>query len=100
MRAGPSDDDGRAATSIGLADEHVENGVVEERASGRADEIASSAPVAVRAVKATLIAGRVERLRTAAEHELREQARLLATEDPREGIAACSQRRDPQFRAR
>lgn len=92
--------DGRVATSIGLADECVEDDAVAERAMGLADEIAYSAPLAVRAVKATLIAGRVERLRTATEHELQEQARLLATEDAREGIAAYSQRRDPQFRAR
>ena len=88
---------GDEAARIGLADECVEQSAVRDRALARAAAIATSAPLAVRAVKATLNAGRLERLRAATDHELAEQARLLATGDAREGIKASIERRPPTF---
>jgi enoyl-CoA hydratase/carnithine racemase len=88
---------GDEAARLGLADECVEQAAVRERAIARAGEIAASAPLAVRAVKATLDDGRVARLRAATDHELAEQARLLATADAKEGIKASMERRAPTF---
>lgn len=88
---------GDEAARLGLVDECVEQSVVRDHAFERAAAIAVSAPLAVRAVKATLDAGRVERLRAATDHELAEQARLLATADAKEGIRASLERRPPVF---
>ena len=63
----------------------------------RAGGIAASAPLAVRAVKATLNEGRLARLREATDRELAEQSRLLATDDAKEGIKASIERRPPTF---
>ena len=54
-------------------------------------------PLAVRSIRATLRAGVAERVRTALEHELAEQARLWTTRDCAEGIAANLERRPPVF---
>lgn len=88
---------GDEAARLGLADECVEQAAVRDRAFARAAAIAVSAPLSVRAVKATLDAGRVERLCAATDHELAEQARLLATADAKEGIRASLERRPPVF---
>jgi enoyl-CoA hydratase/carnithine racemase len=88
---------GDEATRLGLADECVEQPAVRDRAMARAAEIATSAPLAVRAVKATLNEGRLARLRDATDRELAEQSRLLATDDAREGIKASIERRRPTF---
>lgn len=89
--------DGSEAASIGLADECVPQDEVRSRSIAFAGEIASSAPLAVQSIKATLNAGRLQRLRQATDHELAEQVRLLATDDAREGITAYAQRRTPEF---
>jgi enoyl-CoA hydratase/carnithine racemase len=91
---------GEEATRLGLADECVEQAAVRDRAVERARGIAASAPLAVRAVKATLDRGRLDRLREATDHELSEQARLLATDDAKEGIQASIERRPPTFSGR
>lgn len=92
--------DGAEAAAIGLADECVPQDEVRSRALELAEEIASSAPLAVRAIKATLGGDRLDRLRRATDHELAEQVRLLGTDDAREGIAAYAERRTPKFAAR
>lgn len=75
--------DGAEAAAIGLADECVPQDEVRSRALELAEEIASSAPLAVRAIKATLGGDRLDRLRRATDHELAEQVRLLGTDDAR-----------------
>lgn len=93
--------DGREAAAIGLADECVDDvEQVRARSLELAAEIASSAPLVVQAVKVTLAGDRLDRLRTATDHELAEQVRLLATEDAAEGIAAYAERRAPAFKGR
>jgi hypothetical protein len=51
-------------------------------------------------VRATLRRGLVDRVRSALDHELEEQARLVATDDAREGMSAVFSRRHPTFHGR
>ncbi|MEU6720866.1 enoyl-CoA hydratase/isomerase family protein [Nonomuraea sp. NPDC046802] len=89
---------GRKAHRIGLADRLAEPGRQREHALAWARELASAAPLAVRSIRSTLRAGLARRVAEALEHELAEQARLWATADCAEGIAASLERRPPVFR--
>jgi 2-(1,2-epoxy-1,2-dihydrophenyl)acetyl-CoA isomerase len=91
---------GEEALSLRLCDRLVDDGVVRETARALATELAQSAPLAVRSIRATLRAGVRERLEAAFEHEASEQERLRATEDFREGVTASLQRRAPRFEGR
>jgi 2-(1,2-epoxy-1,2-dihydrophenyl)acetyl-CoA isomerase len=89
--------DGAEALRIGLADRLAEPGRLHETARALAAEIAASAPLAVRSIRATLREGLAERVRAALEHELAEQKIHWATRDSAEGIAASLERRPPVF---
>ena len=65
-----------------------------------AAEIAGSAPLAVRSIRATQRAGLADAVARATEHELAEQSRLRQTDDFREGVAAMAARRAPAFTGR
>lgn len=91
---------GEEAAAIGLADRLVPQARIRDEAHALAAEIAASAPLAVRATKATLRGDVAERIREVTPHEDREQARLRATEDFSEGIAASAERREPHFKGR
>lgn len=88
---------GEEAHRIGLADRLSEPGGQREAALAWARSLAASAPLAVRSIRSTLRADLPERISRALEHELAEQARLWATEDCAEGIAASLERRSPVF---
>lgn len=90
--------DGETAHQIGLLDRFVAADEVRAEAHRFALEIASSAPLAVASIRATMRAGLGERYRQATAHEGKEQASLRATEDFREGITASAERRAPLFR--
>lgn len=92
--------DGAAAENIGLADYLTESDSLLDRAHELAAEIAAAAPLAVRAIRATMRDGLAAAVQTATGHELREQDRLRQTEDWREGIRASSERREPRFTGR
>jgi 2-(1,2-epoxy-1,2-dihydrophenyl)acetyl-CoA isomerase len=92
--------DGAAAHKIGLADYLVESGGLLARAHELAGELAAAAPLAVRAIRATMRTGLAAAVELATEHELLEQDRLRQTEDWREGIRASSDRREPRFTGR
>lgn len=92
--------DGTAAQKIGLADYLVDAGSLLARARELAAEIAAAAPLAVRAIRATMRDGLAAAVETATGRELREQDRLRQTEDWREGIRASSERREPRFTGR
>jgi enoyl-CoA hydratase/carnithine racemase len=88
---------GEEALVLGLCDRLAAAG--EERAQARAlaAEVAASAPLAVRSIRATLRGGLADAVRAATEHEQREQARLISSEDFREGVRAMAERRTPRF---
>jgi enoyl-CoA hydratase/carnithine racemase len=91
---------GEEALSLGLCDRLVEDDEVRMAAHTFAVELARSAPLAVRSIRATLRAGLVERVGGALEREAAEQDRLRETEDFREGVAASLERRMPRFDGR
>ena len=88
------------AATQGLLDRVVPDEEVRQAALSWGHEIAQSAPLAVRSIKATLRAGLSRDVRVALDRELAEQARLWETEDSREGIAANLARREPTFHGR
>ena len=92
----PGDD----AHAMGLADELVPQADVRERAMALAQEIAASAPLAVRAIRATLRDGLADAVIAATEHELNQQSQLRLTEDFQEGVRAMAERRAPHFEGR
>ncbi len=91
---------GEEAVAVGLADLCVPNTSVRDEALRLAEEIAEGAPLAIRAINATLRAGLGERLRIATKHEADEQARLFATEDSKEGVRSVNERRTGEFQGR
>lgn len=96
---------GERAAVLGLADVLVEEGddanrSVRAGAIDLARVVASRAPLAVSSMRATLRGDLADRVATALEHELTEQARLWQSEDCAEGIAANLERRTPVFEGR
>ena len=91
---------GEEALSLGLCDRLVQDGEVRSAAHALAAELARSAPLAVRSIRATLRAGLLERVEAALEREASEQDRLRDSEDFREGVAASLERRAPKFEGR
>ncbi|MDE0497152.1 MAG: enoyl-CoA hydratase/isomerase family protein [Acidimicrobiaceae bacterium] len=88
---------GDEAVELGLADECVAADQVRDRAVEVAREIAANAPLAVRAIKATLRLGLGDKVREVTQREAAEQLRLSGTEDAREGMKAVSERRPGNF---
>ena len=88
--------EGPEALAIGLCDRLDDD----PRAGARtlAAELAGSAPLAVRSIRATLRREVVDGFAAIVDHERSEQLRLMETADFREGIAASTARRPPEFR--
>jgi 2-(1,2-epoxy-1,2-dihydrophenyl)acetyl-CoA isomerase len=91
---------GAAAHDLGLCDLFCDEAELLDSATHRASEIAGSGPLAVRAIRATLRQGLVERVRLAMAHECEVQEALRDTADFAEGLAATAERRDPEFTGR
>lgn len=88
---------GEDGAAIGLCDRLVAEEDLHRAAHDFAASIATSAPLAVRSIRATMRDGLLERFEAATAHELVEQERLRETEDFKEGAAASRERRDPVF---
>ncbi|MEU3018982.1 MULTISPECIES: enoyl-CoA hydratase/isomerase family protein [unclassified Nocardiopsis] len=88
---------GTEAHEIGLADHLVDEERLREEALRLARDIAGSAPLAVRSMKATVRAGLFAELPSALEREIIEQTLLLGTKDHRAGVAASLDRTAPVF---
>jgi len=88
---------GAEALSIGLCDRLVDGEELLERATDYAATLASSGPLAVRSIRATLRQGLVDRVRLALAHECAEQESLRRTDDFAEGVRASAERREPNF---
>ncbi|MFL5822383.1 MAG: enoyl-CoA hydratase/isomerase family protein [Solirubrobacteraceae bacterium] len=92
---------GAEAHAIGLCDRLVPSDRLRDEAVALAGEIATSAPLAVRSIRATMRGQDLaSRVRDAMAHEEAEQAKLFVTEDFKEGVAAYSERRPPRFQGR
>ena len=89
---------GEEAVGLGLADRLVARGELRHAAHAMAREIAASAPLAVRSIRATLRGDLADRVEAATAHEHREQDRLQRTADFAEGSRAMAERRTPEFR--
>lgn len=88
---------GEEALRIGLVDALAPPDQVRAEAGRLAREIATSAPIAVQATRATLRQGLVAQIRSAIAHESALQQAHLKTADFREGVAAMAARREPRF---
>jgi len=91
---------GTEALELGLCDRLVPAAEVVTTAGALAAEIAASAPLAVRAIRKTMRADLVERVRLATVREHQEQRVLRATDDYDEGVRSYAERRPARFTAR
>ena len=89
--------DGEEALAMGLADVLVEPDRLRSAALGLAREIAENAPLAVLSTRATMRRGLAEAVKAQTDHEFVEQARLMRTEDHKEGVKAVAERRVGNF---
>jgi len=92
--------DGECAARIGLADEVVADDQVLPTALGLAQEIATSAPLAVESTRQTLRTGLAEHIAQVNQRELAVQRPQFLSADFREGVAAMAERRAPDFHRR
>lgn len=91
---------GEEAHAVGLCDELAPAEELRDRAFEFANEIAASAPLAVRAIRRTMRHGLVDEIRVATDREQVEQDWLRRTDDFREGVRATAERRPAGFTGR
>jgi 2-(1,2-epoxy-1,2-dihydrophenyl)acetyl-CoA isomerase len=91
---------GEQAAGIGLCDLLVPAERVRAEAHALAADIAVSAPLAVRSIRATMRGDLAGQIRAATDREAAEQDRLRDTADFGEGVRAMAERRPPRFEGR
>jgi enoyl-CoA hydratase/carnithine racemase len=91
---------GEQALAIGLVDALVAQDQVRAEALKLATEIAGSAPLAVVSTRESVRRGLVDEIRSAVARESLAQNREFLSEDFKEGVAAMTARREPQFTGR
>jgi enoyl-CoA hydratase/carnithine racemase len=92
--------DGTQSLEMGLVNYAEPEDQVMVRAMALAEEIASSAPVAVSMMKRSIYRGLNWDVIAAAEWEAHCQSRTFEMEDAKEGIAAFLEKREPSFKGR
>ena len=88
---------GEEALRLGICDRIADDDSLRIEAHAIAAEIATSAPLAVRSIRATMRGDIADRARAAMQRERAEQERLVQTDDWREGVSAVSERRPARF---
>lgn len=88
---------GEEAHALGLADRLAPPGQAREQAHALAAQIAASAPLAIRSIRATMRGQIADQARVAMARERAEQERLMQTADWKEGVVAVAQRRPAIF---
>jgi enoyl-CoA hydratase/carnithine racemase len=88
---------GEEAKALGLIDRLAEDDDVRDCARRFAENIATSAPLAVEAIRLTMLGDLPDRVRAATRLEAGEQRRLRGTRDFREGVNAMAEGRQPRF---
>jgi enoyl-CoA hydratase/carnithine racemase len=91
---------GEVAFKLGLVDELVALDEVRAAAHAKAAEIAESAPLAIRSVRATMRANLMQDFQDVVRREAAEQIKLRTTEDFIEGVRATAERRPPNFQGK
>jgi 2-(1,2-epoxy-1,2-dihydrophenyl)acetyl-CoA isomerase len=89
---------GEEAAQIGLCDRLVQLSDLRSAAVEMANDIAMSAPLAVRSIRQTMRGNLPDAVRSALIREKDEQDRLMQTLDWAEGVRAMAERRDPCFK--
>ncbi len=89
---------GREALAIGLCDTLVEHDQLNHEAQALAQQIASSAPLAVAAIRRTLRGDLASHVSETLRAEWTDQTALKLTADFREGVRASKARQPPVFR--
>jgi enoyl-CoA hydratase/carnithine racemase len=88
------------AAHFGLINEVVPHDTVMDVAMERARELATMAPLAVRAIKELAVKGQYMQLNDSLRMEHMMQDKLLTTEDGKEGSRAFVEKRKPDYRGR
>jgi len=88
------------ALSLGLVNHVVDNEELQAKARELAIEIASNAPLAVRAIKRMMRAAETETFEQNVHHVFLQLLPLMRTDDFREGVAAFMEKRSPNFQGR
>lgn len=88
------------ALALGLVDALAPAATLREVAMAFAADLAAAAPLSSMAIRQRLRGELQQQVRAALEVEAKEQDRLRATEDFREGVAATAERRPAKFRGR
>jgi 2-(1,2-epoxy-1,2-dihydrophenyl)acetyl-CoA isomerase len=91
---------GDEALRIGLADRIAPADEVRSAAHAFASEIATSAPLALLAIRETMRGDLADQVRAATARENQEQQKLRGSHDFAEGVAAVAERRPPNFTGR
>ncbi len=91
---------GDKAVAMGLADLLVPLADVRSAAIDLAARMATNAPLAVVATRATMRRGLADAIEAATDHEFVEQEWLFKTDDFKEGVRAMGARATPDFRGR
>ena len=89
-----------ASLAAGLVSQVVDDADLPRIAQELANEIASNAPLATRAIKRMLRAGEAETFEAHVHHVFLQLIPLLRTKDFAEGVASFVERREPRFTGR